>query len=99
MTTGDNEISYLLGHEVSVATDDLTLDRDWRDRVGRGERAESLLAAFKARGFSYLLDTRYPGEAQALAAFLRPTLDAHPEWTSYDGRESRLIDLRRIPGK
>ena len=99
VTTGDNEIYYLLGHEVSVATDDVALDRDWRERVQRGEPAERVLAAFRARGFSYLLDTRFPGEALPLAAVLRPTLDAHPEWTVYDGRDARLIDLRRVAGK
>ncbi len=96
VTTGDNEIFYLLGHDVSVATEDVGLDRGWREWIQRNDTAVHVLAAFRARGFSYLLDTRFPGEAPPLAALLRPSLDAHPEWTVYDGREARLIDLRRV---
>lgn len=96
VTTGDNEIYYLLGHEVHVATDDMVLDRLWREKISKGASAEEILVSFRDRGFRYLLDTRFPGEISALSSRLRPSLDSHPEWTVFQGKDARLIDLRRV---
>lgn len=96
VTTGDNEIYYLLGHDVRVATDDPTLDRLWRQLISNGASAEEILLSFRARGFRYLLDTRFAGEPSALSVRLRPTTESHPEWTAFRGRDANLIDLARI---
>jgi len=96
VTSGDNEIYYLLGHDVAVGSDDLRLDRLWREAVSAGMSAEGLLARFRGEGYRYLLDTRFPGEPAGLAAALSPALDGHPEWVVFQGRESRLVDLGRV---
>jgi hypothetical protein len=96
VTTGDNEIYYLLGHDVSAATDDLSLDRLWRQEVSAGASGELILRAFRARGFDYLLDTRFPWELSALSSRLGPVLDRHREWIAFQGKDSRLIDLSRV---
>ncbi len=98
VTSGDNEIYYLLGHDVTVGTDDLRLDRLWRKAVSTGATPDGLLVRFRGEGFRYLLDTRFPGEPDALAVILRQTLDRHSEWVVFQGRESRLIDLDRVGG-
>ena len=96
VTTGDNEIYYMLGHDVSVATDDLSLDRLWREEVSVGDSGELILRAFRARGFRYLLDTSFPGEPAELQSRLGPTLDRHQGWIAFQGKDSKLIDLSRL---
>jgi hypothetical protein len=96
VTTGDNEIYYMLGHDVSVATDDLSLDRLWRREVSAGASGERILEAFRSRGFRYLLDTRFPGEPFELSTRLAPTLDRHPGWVAFRGDDSKLVDLGRV---
>lgn len=98
VTSGDNEIYYVLGHDVAVGTDDLRLDRLWREAVSAGATADVLLVKFRGEGFRYLLDTRFPGEPFGLAAVLKQSLDRHPEWIVFQGKESRLIDLERAGG-
>lgn len=96
VTSGDNEIYYLLGHDVRVATDDLALDRLWRREVASGATAQDILLRFRSQGFTHLLDTRFPGEVAVLAGLLRPSMKRHPEWTVFQGRETTIVDLRRI---
>lgn len=96
VTTGDNEIYYMLGHDVSAATDDLSLDRLWRQEVSAAASEVQILGAFRARGFDYLLDTRFPWELSALSRRLGPILDLHPEWMAFQGKDSRLVDLSRV---
>ncbi len=96
VTTGDNEIYYMLGHDVSAATDDLSLDRLWRQEVSSAASEVQILGAFRARGFDYLLDTRFPWELSALSRRLGPILDRHPEWMAFQGKNSRLVDLSRV---
>lgn len=96
VTTGDDEIYYLLGHEVHVATDDIALDRLWREEISKGASVEEILVSFRDRGFRYLLDTSIPGEVSELSSRVRPSLESHPEWTVFQGRDARFIDLRRV---
>ena len=96
VTTGDNEIYYMLGHDVSAATDDLSLDRLWRREVSAAASEVRILEAFRTRGFEYLLDTRFPWELSALSRRLGPILDLHPEWMAFQGKDSRLVDLSRV---
>lgn len=96
MTSGDNEIYYLLGRRVSAGTDDLRLDRLWREAASKGESPEAILVLLRSEGFNYLLDTQFPGNPFGLAAVLKETLDGHPDWVIFQGKESRVIDLGRV---
>ncbi len=96
VTTGDNEIYYLLGRRIRVGSDDLRLDRLWRQADSEGIVDAGLLLLFRKEGFRYLLDTRYSGEPPPLSARLRPFLEQHPQLIVFRGRESVLVDLRRV---
>ncbi len=97
VTSGDDEIYYLLGRRVSAATDDLALDALWRGILARGGRPEEILVAFRAVGFRWLLDTDRPGGEPwpGLAPHLAPVLAAHPEFVAFRGASSRVVDLER----
>jgi hypothetical protein len=96
VTTGDNEIYYLLDHDVRVATDDVALDRLWRTEVAKGLSGIAVLLAFRDRGFSYVLDTRFPGEVLRLSRELRPIIESNPEWTVFQGDDASIVDLQRV---
>jgi hypothetical protein len=98
VTSGDDEIYYLLGRRVSAATDDLALDALWRGIVARGGGPEEILVAFRRVGFRWLLDTDRPGGEPwpGLAPHLVAALAAHPEFVAFQGASSRVVDLERV---
>ncbi len=94
ITTGDNEIYYLLEHDVLVATDDPAEDRRWRQAMLAHLPPEVLLHEWHRLGFVYLLDTAFPGEPAPLREYLWPAIERHPEWIAFRGREAVVLSLQ-----